>query len=94
MSVGLEAILRGRSHEPQEMLREYPQHGLAELRTRDARRLTGPNGADWAQGIMANPTGSEPWHAVVFSKTTAKKTKGMMNALAQAARWLIYPPGL
>ncbi len=43
---------------------------------------------------MANPTGSEPWHAVVFSKTTAKKTKGMMNALAQAARWLIYPPGL
>ena len=75
MSVGLEAILRGRSHEPQEMLREYPQHGLAELRTRDARRLTGPNGADWAQGIMANPTGSEPWHAVVFSKTTAKKTK-------------------
>src|SRR6266568_7994270 len=81
MSVGLKLILQTEQRDPREMLRGFPQHGLAEVRAGDARHLTGPNGDNWAQGIMSNPTDSEPWHAVVFFVNTPKKTKGVMNAL-------------
>jgi len=94
MSVGLDDVLSAHGFGPEKMIEAYPTHGVAMLRAGDVRNLKGPNDADWEQGIMANETASEPWHAVVFSRHTASKTKGQRNALADNALWLIYPAEL
>jgi hypothetical protein len=87
MSVGLDSSA---TTAEQMISGEYEGYGIAELPVSAVRNLGTPPGK-WSQGIMRDPTEAEPWHCVVFSKTTAKKTGGMQKALRDAARWRTYP---
>lgn len=88
-SVGLSSVLTAHGREPTDLLEgwdsEDRKYGIAHLRVADIRRK--------GRGVMARPTDQEPWHAVVFPKTTEtrKQKADSESALAAAAVWVHVP---
>jgi len=84
MSVGLQSVLVQYGKEPGVMLDGFPDtYGLAGVRAGEVRALN--------QGVMANPTEKEPWHAVVYSKDGKRRSPSVQTKIAQVARWVLLP---
>jgi hypothetical protein len=85
MSVWLldRVVLEG--EDPRELLarRFGPAHGLARVTAQEIR--------DCGQGIQIDERPDDVWHAVVFSITSAKRTKGGMSCLKSKSTWF-QPP--
>jgi hypothetical protein len=91
MSVAVEEMLAEAGYDASKIIEDYPGYGVAAVSAGAVRTLEGPDSKNWAQGVMWNPTDSEPWHAVVYCKVAEKKTRGMENALRLQASWRIVP---
>jgi len=91
MSVAVEDLVTDEGRKPADLVAEFPGYGLAAVTAGELRTLKGPASADWEQGVMWDPTGTEPWHAVVYCQSGAKKSKGIERAIAQLANWKIEP---
>jgi len=91
MSVDRNLVLVERGHSVETLVEGYESYGVVSIEAGAVRSLKGPKGEDYSQGVMANPRPSAPWHAVVFCRAGGKKSKGMENALARIARWVILP---
>jgi hypothetical protein len=91
MSVDVHSILTEAGSKPIDLLIGLDNYGLARFQAGDARNLKTQSGEDWSQGIMLDPLPDKPTHAVVFSLSGIKKSKGAQKALARAAEWEIAP---
>ena len=83
MSVAVLAIFRAHRNNDEELLIGYEGYGLALITAGDVRALQ--------QGVTMWPNEDEPWHALVFSKSTRIKSVGTRSRLAEAAVWLRRP---
>lgn len=89
MSVGLRSILLANQKGPNYLLEGFPDYGLAEVQVGELRRLRKADGSSVAQGLMLNPTVEEPWHVVVFDRTTGKKSAAVSKAITRVATWAV-----
>ncbi len=83
MSVGLLAVLQSHGRVETELLIGYAGYGIASITVGDARREN--------QGVTRWPTDEEPWHALVFSRTSRIRSVGVRSRLAAVAVWRIRP---
>ena len=83
MSVGLLAVLQTHGRVEADILVGYAGYGIASITVGDARRES--------QGVKPWPTDAEPWHALVFSRTSRIRSVGVRSRLAGIAVWRVRP---
>jgi hypothetical protein len=66
-------------------------YGVVETTVGQVRSATSAVGALVPQGVMLHATSDQPWHAVVWSRKGAKRSKGEMKALVAVSNWLRHP---
>lgn len=66
-------------------------YGVVEITAGSARQAISPGGDPAPQGVMLDSTSEQPWHAVVWSKRGAKRSKMEMKALLLTSRWIRRP---
>lgn len=91
MSVDRDRVLVEHGCTSEDLIDGFHFYGVVSLEAGAVRNLTGTKGEDYSQGVMANPLPGKPWHAVIFSRAGGKKSKGIENALARLATWVILP---
>ena len=70
--------------EPLQLLAGFREaYGLVAITAGEARAVY--------QGVMLRPTDGEPWHAIVFDKTTRRPAAQRYLAIAASARWIVVP---
>jgi hypothetical protein len=89
MSVGVGTVLDNLGYTPDRILDGYPECGLACVTAGALRSLTKADGTSCPQGVMLAPTEKEPWHGVVFDRTSERRGGAARNAIAQLAEWVI-----
>lgn len=82
MSVHISSVVRQTGREPSELI-PNSSYGLAALRADEVRQHS--------QGIQCWPTDDDESHAVVFSKTKAKRTQGQQKRMREIAYWVVLP---
>lgn len=84
MSVIVLSVVISEGRDVAELLTPFgPTNGLAQMSAGIVRSS--------GQGVQMDPRPGEPWHAVVFAKTKAKKDNTMKSCLAAAASWHTPP---
>jgi hypothetical protein len=84
MSVIVLAVVISEARDVAELLAPFdPTNGLAQMSAGAVRSCR--------QGCKMDPRPGEPWHAVVFAKTKAKKDNTMKTCLAAVASWHTPP---
>lgn len=89
MSVAVGSILKSEGVAPEDLLKGFPDFGLAMFRVDDARGLQRKNGDPCPQGVMLAPEENEPWHAVVFDVSGVQRKSPVKDMLASKAEWVI-----
>lgn len=82
MSVGVSTLL---TDPPAQMLSGFAGMGLVSVTAGQLRNLTKGDGTPCPQGVMLAPTDAEPWHAVVFGLSEAKRSAAAAKAVARCA---------
>jgi hypothetical protein len=84
MSVIVLAVVINKGRDAAELLIPFgAMNGLSQMSASTVRSC--------GQGVQMDPRPGEPWHAVVFAKTKAKKDNTMKSCLAAAASWHTPP---
>ncbi len=83
MSVGLFAVLESHGKDESELLVGYAGYGVAAITAANVRLEN--------QGVTPWATETEPWHALVFSRTARTKSVGTRSRLAGLATWRVRP---
>lgn len=86
MSVALRSVMQAQAVEALQLLAGFHEtYGLVAITAGEARAAY--------QGVMRRPTEGEPWHGIVFDKTSRRRRPAAQRALAIAAslRWIVVP---